>query len=134
MTVDASNMIAVAENARQIWTDSPFVFCADNDHQREINKGVFSATKAAEVTNGEVIIPAFTEAEKAQGLTDFNDLDASRGRDNFQNAMNARDRAGALPGRDEIIEMSRGVIVGYPLHSRGKKGMNHLLKHGNRLC
>ncbi len=90
MTVDASNMIAVAENARQIWTDSPFVFCADNDHQREINKGVFSATKAAEVTNGEVIIPAFTEAEKAQGLTDFNDLDASRGRDNFQNAMNAQ--------------------------------------------
>ncbi|HFV1924778.1 TPA: DUF5710 domain-containing protein, partial [Escherichia coli] len=41
MTVDAGNMIAVAENARQIWTDSPFVFCADNDHQREINKGVF---------------------------------------------------------------------------------------------
>ena len=39
MTVDAGNMIAVAENARQIWTDSPFVFCADNDHQREINKG-----------------------------------------------------------------------------------------------
>ncbi|ESA72301.1 hypothetical protein HMPREF1588_02803 [Escherichia coli 110957] len=46
----------------------------------------------------------------------------------------ARDRAGALPGRDEIIEMSRGVIVGYPLYNRGKKGTNHLLKHGNRLC
>ncbi|EOJ4917858.1 hypothetical protein ACKKEH_005057, partial [Escherichia coli] len=29
MTVDAGNMIDVAENARQIWTDSPFVFCAD---------------------------------------------------------------------------------------------------------
>ncbi len=39
MTVDASNMIAVAENARQIWTDSPFVFCADNDHQRKLTKG-----------------------------------------------------------------------------------------------
>ena len=46
----------------------------------------------------------------------------------------ARDRAGALPGRDEIIEMSREVIVGYPLYNRGKKGTNHLLKHGNRLC
>ncbi|ELI6039719.1 DNA primase, partial [Escherichia coli] len=71
MTVDAGNMIDVAENARQIWTDSPFVFCADNDHQRKINKGVSSAQKAAASTHGEVIIPAFTEAEKAQGLTDF---------------------------------------------------------------
>ena len=26
------------------------------------------------------------------------------------------------------------VIVGYPLYNRGKKGINHLLKHGNRLC
>ncbi|EOT4191825.1 DUF5710 domain-containing protein, partial [Escherichia coli] len=90
MTVDAGNMIDVAENARQIWTDSPFVFCADNDHQRKINKGVSSAQKAAASTHGEVIIPAFTEAEKAQGLTDFNDLDASRGRDAFQRAMNAQ--------------------------------------------
>ncbi|HFF3534552.1 TPA: DUF5710 domain-containing protein, partial [Escherichia coli] len=77
MTIDADNMINVAKNARKIWTDSPFVFCADNDHQRKINKGVSSAKKAAASTHGEVIIPAFTEAEKAQGLTDFNDLDAS---------------------------------------------------------
>lgn len=113
MTVDASNMIAVAENARQIWTDSPFVFCADNDHQREINKGVFSATKAAEVTNGEVIIPAFTEAEKAQGLTDFNDLDASRGRDNFQNAMNAQlKHIGILTPNSDTADHREAVVIG----------------------
>ncbi|HDR2255345.1 TPA: DNA primase [Escherichia coli] len=111
MTVDASNMIAVAENARQIWTDSPFVFCADNDHQREINKGVFSATKAAEVTNGEVIIPAFTEAEKAQGLTDFNDLDASRGRDNFQNAMNAQLKHIGIPTPNSDTADHREAVV-----------------------
>ncbi|GCU47208.1 TPA: DNA primase [Escherichia coli] len=113
MTVDASNMIAVAENARQIWTDSPFVFCADNDHQREINKGVFSATKAAEVTNGEVIIPAFTEAEKAQGLTDFNDLDASRGRDNFQNAMNAQLKHIGIPTpNSDTADHREAVVIG----------------------
>ncbi|HHY7392908.1 TPA: LPD7 domain-containing protein [Escherichia coli] len=112
MTVDAGNMIAVAENARQIWTDSPFVFCADNDHQREINKGVFSATKAAEVTNGEVIIPAFTEAEKAQGLTDFNDLDASRGRDDFQHVMNAQLKHIGIPtpNSDTADHREAGVI------------------------
>ncbi|HHW7351707.1 TPA: LPD7 domain-containing protein, partial [Escherichia coli] len=113
MTVDAGNMIAVAENARQIWTDSPFVFCADNDHQREINKGVFSATKAAEVTNGEVIIPAFTEAEKAQGLTDFNDLDASRGRDNFQNAMNAQLKHIGIPTpNSDTADHREAVVIG----------------------
>lgn len=113
MTVDASNMIAVAENARQIWTDSPFVFCADNDHQREINKGVFSATKAAEVTNGEVIIPAFTEAEKAQGLTDFNDLDASRGRDAFQHVMNAQLKHIGIPTpNSDIADHREAVVIG----------------------
>lgn len=113
MTVDAGNMIAVAENARQIWTDSPFVFCADNDHQREINKGVFSATKAAEVTNGEVIIPAFTEAEKAQGLTDFNDLDASRGRDAFQRAMNAQlEYIGIPTPNNDTTDRREAIVIG----------------------
>ncbi len=113
MTVDASNMIAVAENARQIWTDSPFVFCADNDHQREINKGVFSATKAAEVTNGEVIIPAFTEAEKAQGLTDFNDLDASRGRDDFQHVMNVQlNHIGIPTPNSDTTDHREAVVIG----------------------
>ncbi len=113
MTVDAGNMIAVAENARQIWADSPFVFCADNDHQREINKGVFSATKAAEVTNGEVIIPAFTEAEKAQGLTDFNDLDASRGRDDFQHVMNAQLKHIGIPTpNSDTADHREAVVIG----------------------
>lgn len=39
MTVDGGNMIAVAENARQKWTQSPFIFCADNDHAIRVNKG-----------------------------------------------------------------------------------------------
>lgn len=113
MTVDAGNMIDVAENARQIWTDSPFVFCADNDHQREINKGVSSAKKAAASTHGEVIIPAFTEAEKAQGLTDFNDLDASRGRDAFQRAMNAQlEYIGIPTPNNDTTDRREAVVIG----------------------
>ncbi|EFH7953100.1 hypothetical protein ABMI96_004785, partial [Escherichia coli] len=34
MTVDAGNMISIAENVRQLWKQSPFIFCADNDHAR----------------------------------------------------------------------------------------------------
>ncbi|ELJ4125725.1 DNA primase [Escherichia coli] len=113
MTVDAGNMIDVAENARQIWTDSPFVFCADNDHQRKINKGVSSAKKAAASTHGEVIIPAFTEAEKAQGLTDFNDLDASRGRDAFQRAMNAQlEYIGIPTPNSDTTDRREAIVIG----------------------
>ncbi|EES1232219.1 LPD7 domain-containing protein [Escherichia coli] len=113
MTIDADNMINVAKNARKIWTDSPFVFCADNDHQRKINKGVSSAKKAAASTHGEVIIPAFTEAEKAQGLTDFNDLDASRGRDAFQRAMNAQLKHIGIPTpNSDIADHREAVVIG----------------------
>ncbi|HGU4517759.1 TPA: LPD7 domain-containing protein [Escherichia coli] len=113
MTIDADNMINVAKNARKIWTDSPFVFCADNDHQRKINKGVSSAKKAAASTHGEVIIQAFTEAEKAQGLTDFNDLDASRGRDAFQHVMNAQLKHIGIPTpNSDIADHREAVVIG----------------------
>ncbi|EOK7272222.1 LPD7 domain-containing protein [Escherichia coli] len=113
MTIDADNMINVAKNARKIWTDSPFIFCADNDHQRKINKGVSSAKKAAASTHGEVIIPAFTEAEKAQGLTDFNDLDASRGRDAFQHVMNAQLKHIGIPTpNSDIADHREAVVIG----------------------
>lgn len=97
MTVDAGNMIAVAQITRTLWPDSPFVFCADNDHHLKNsktgepeNKGIICAQKAAKLTNGEVIAPGFTPAELAQQLTDFNDLDVSRGREIFQHVMNVQ--------------------------------------------
>ncbi|HAF2120083.1 TPA: DNA primase [Salmonella enterica] len=97
MCIDAGNLIAVGQNARAVWPDSPFIFCADNDHHLQNpqtgepeNKGVLSAIKAAELSGGEVIIPAFTEDEKAQELTDFNDLDTARGRDTFRRIINVQ--------------------------------------------
>ncbi|HAV1871922.1 TPA: DNA primase [Enterobacter hormaechei subsp. steigerwaltii] len=97
MTIDAGNMIAVAQNARAVWPDSPFIFCADNDHQLKNprtgepeNKGIISALKAAELTNGQIIVPAFTLDELNQKLTDFNDLDVSRGREVFHQEINVQ--------------------------------------------
>ncbi|EJF0241868.1 DNA primase [Salmonella enterica subsp. enterica serovar Liverpool] len=95
MTIDAGNMIAVARNARAVWPDSRFIFCADNDHHlrnpqtgEPENKGLLSATKAAELTNGQILVPVFTSAELDQKLTDFNDLDVSRGREAFHQEIN----------------------------------------------
>ncbi|EGY1333710.1 DNA primase, partial [Escherichia coli] len=125
MTVDAGNMIAVAEDARQKWKQSPFIFCADNDHARQVNKGIVSATKAAELTGGSVIFPAFTDAEKAQGLTDFNDLDASRGRAAFQHVINAQlEHIGVSTPNSNTPEIREALVIGNlvftPVHTEEK--------------
>lgn len=108
MTVDAGNMIAVGQNARAVWPDSPFIFCADNDHQlknaqtgQPENKGILSAEKAAELTGGRVIVPDFTEEEKARLLTDFNDLDTSRGREAFREHISDRLRSAGIDIRTD---------------------------------
>ncbi|QLG96758.1 hypothetical protein HZF02_33165 (plasmid) [Pseudomonas yamanorum] len=49
--------------------------------RKEQNKGLLMATAAAEQIGGQVLYPAFTDDEKAGGLTDFNDLHQSRGLD-----------------------------------------------------
>ena len=43
------------------------------------NVGVEKAELAAQKVNGKVKVPTFTNKEKAQGLTDFNDLHKARG-------------------------------------------------------
>lgn len=108
MTIDAGNMIAAGQNARAVWPDSPFIFCADNDHHlrnpqtgEPENKGVLSAEKAAELTGGKVITPDFTAEEKAAALTDFNDLDASRGRDAFREHISASLRSAGIDTRTD---------------------------------
>lgn len=110
MTIDAGNMIAVGQNARAVWPDSTFIFCADNDHQlknsqtgQPENKGILSAEKAAELTDGKVIVPDFTEEEKARSMTDFNDLDTSRGREAFRELINDSLRSAGIDIRTGYI-------------------------------
>ncbi|MEG5552376.1 LPD7 domain-containing protein [Enterobacter wuhouensis] len=110
MTIDAGNMIAVGQNARKVWPDSPFIFCADNDHQlknaqtgQPENKGILSAEKAAELADGKVISPDFTEEEKARSLTDFNDLDVSRGREAFRGNIIASLQSAGISIRADFV-------------------------------
>ncbi|WP_122744866.1 LPD7 domain-containing protein [Pseudomonas viridiflava] len=81
MTIDAGNMVDVAQILHQKYPSSPHLFMADFDHAKEENKGLIMATRAAEAVGGHVAYPVFNESEIAQGFTDFNDLHQSRGLD-----------------------------------------------------
>ncbi|MBO1811561.1 hypothetical protein J4G53_25350, partial [Serratia ureilytica] len=91
MTIDAGNMVAVAKALGQRYPQTPHLFMADLDHTKTINKGLVMATQAVSaVKHGALIVPAFTAAEKAAGLTDFNDIHQSRGIDGLRELVGGR--------------------------------------------
>ncbi|MEQ8664849.1 MAG: zincin-like metallopeptidase domain-containing protein [Rhodospirillales bacterium] len=76
---DAGNLESVAKQVRERHPDRPLVIAAEDDRDLKKNVGVEKATSAALAVGGTVAIPAFTDDEKARGMTDFNDLALSRG-------------------------------------------------------
>ncbi|EKT5324219.1 hypothetical protein QER90_004501 [Salmonella enterica] len=82
MAIDSGNLVKVAERLHQKYPDSPMLFLGDDDPpkpHRPGNPGKEAAEKAARLTGGIAVLPSLTPEEKAQGLTDFNDLHQSRG-------------------------------------------------------
>lgn len=86
----AGNLEPVARKLRERYPNVAITICADNDHKHTRrtstglepwNKGVELAQKAALEVGGKVVVPIFTDEERAKGLTDFNDLHQSRGLD-----------------------------------------------------
>jgi len=80
---DANNLLDAARNIRAKYPAIGITICADDDHNNKlgVNVGVEKAEEAALAVGGKVIVPVFSKEEKAKGLTDFNDLHQSRGRD-----------------------------------------------------
>ena len=76
---DAGNLGPVAEALRAKEPERTLVIAADDDHGKERNAGLARAQIAAEAVKAELIVPPLTEAEKAKGLTDFNDIARERG-------------------------------------------------------
>lgn len=76
---DASNLEPVAKALKAQYPKSTIVLVSDNDHHLKNNVGVKKAEAAAKAVGGLLVTPQFNEAEKAQGLSDFNDLHHSRG-------------------------------------------------------
>ncbi|MBS0883170.1 helix-turn-helix domain-containing protein [Pantoea sp. JGM49] len=79
MTIDAGNMLNVANVLSARYPESPHLFMVDFDHSKPVNTGLVMGEQAALNTGGKVIIPDFTAAERDAGLTDFNDVHQSRG-------------------------------------------------------
>jgi len=71
---DAGNLEPVSVALREKYPDAPIIILADNDHGLSTNVGVEKAFLAAKSIQGHIIAPSFSDQERGQGLTDFNDL------------------------------------------------------------
>lgn len=102
----AANLEPVAKNLKKVFPNINITVCADNDHRQKKNVGVEKAELAAKAVGGRVIVPEFTAAEKAQGLTDFNDLAKSRGLEAVSKIITAE------LGRDNSAAQSKSPTTG----------------------
>lgn len=103
---DSGNLLPVAEAIRDKYPNAAITICADNDHSmkrdgKPYNVGVEKARLAARKVNGKVKVPTFTDKEKAQGLTDFNDLHKAHGLEAV------RHQVGKEHARDQGKELRR---------------------------
>ena len=71
---DSGNLLSVATSIRERWPDKAIIIAGDDDHGLENNPGREKALAAAEAVAGIAIFPNFSAEQRANGLTDFNDL------------------------------------------------------------
>ena len=76
---NAGNLQPVAEALKRKFPAATLTICADNDHKLKANVGLDKGLEAAMAVNGRVFFPDFTQDERHQGLTDYNDLAQARG-------------------------------------------------------
>jgi putative DNA primase/helicase len=72
--LNAGNLAAVARFVRATLPDADIVICADNDAWTPGNPGVYSATTAADLVSGRVLVPDFSCYDQSSKPTDWNDL------------------------------------------------------------
>jgi putative DNA primase/helicase len=71
---DSGNLLPVAAALRQRYPDKTIVIAGDDDHGTQNNPGREKALAAAEAVAGVAIFPNLSAEQRAQRLTDFNDL------------------------------------------------------------
>ena len=87
---NAGNLLSVARAMREHFSSLPIILAADDDAATEGNPGITKATEAARSVGGLLAVPDFG-TDRADGLTDFNDMAAACGSDAVKRAIaNAR--------------------------------------------
>jgi phage/plasmid primase-like uncharacterized protein/antirestriction protein ArdC len=86
-----ANMISVAKTMREKFPEANLVVCANDSPGRYLNNSFHQAMEAASAANAHLIRPTFSDTEREQGLTSFNDLHKYYGAEGV-----ARDLAPAL--------------------------------------
>ncbi len=91
VAVDAYNLEAVGKVLRERYPDKEIFFAADNDIKRELvgkeNVGRLRAEAAAEAVQGVVIYPQLTQSEIKAGMSDFNDIQMTRGKNELREQL-----------------------------------------------
>lgn len=89
---DAGNLTPVAEAIKKRYRTTKLLICADDDFKSEGNPGLTSASAAALLSNGAVVVPKFSVSREIgkKGLTDFNDLHIAEGLHTVRTQIEAR--------------------------------------------
>lgn len=77
----ADNLKPVAGVLHERYPEAKLVIAADDDRARGRTVGPEEARHAARLVGGSILTPGFTETELAKGMTNFNDLARSRGKE-----------------------------------------------------
>jgi phage/plasmid primase-like uncharacterized protein len=115
------NLTPVAKTLRQEFPQAAITICASNNQYERTdgtihNRGVIEAEKAAQAVGGKVVVPEFTDNEKAQSLVDFNDLHVSRGLDEVKSqfdgpALEKTEEIKAEKNRKKAKGQERGLSL-----------------------
>lgn len=115
---NASNLEPVALALKGALPDAILIVCSDDDAATEGNPGLTKATAAAKSVNGQLAIPNFGH-ERPDGLTDFNDMARTRGKEAVKHAIESAElviidpliEVGPLEGiKPTLIDRIPGVL------------------------
>jgi len=71
---DSGNLLAVARAIRHQYPDKQIIVAGDDDHRIASNPGRAKAIEAAKAVKGRAVFPWLSRKQKAERLTDFNDV------------------------------------------------------------
>jgi phage/plasmid primase-like uncharacterized protein len=125
MAFTADNLEPVARALRERFPQASITICPDNNQYERTdgtthNRGVIEAERAAQAVGGRVVVPEFTETEKARSLVDFNDLHVSRGLEEVKRQVDGHTLEKAVekerkPGRSRKKDQDKGRERGMEL-------------------